>query len=64
MNNDNIQKLINQINKVTALEYNDNILVFKDNIDYAINKVRHRLGILQTLKAEIDYQITISHAED
>ncbi len=64
MNNDNIQKLINQVNKVTALEYNDNILVFKDNIDYAINKVRHRLGILQTLKAEIDYQITISHAED
>lgn len=64
MNNDNIQKLINQVNKVTVLEYNDNILVFKDNIDYAINKVRHRLGILQTLKAEIDYQITISHAED
>lgn len=64
MNNNNIQKLINQVNKVTALEYNDNILVFKDNIDYAINKVRHRLGILQTLKAEIDYQITISHAED
>lgn len=64
MNNDNIQKLINQVNKVTALEYNDNILVFKDNIDYTINKVRHRLGILQTLKAEIDYQITISHAED
>lgn len=64
MNNDNIQKLINRVNKTTALEYNDNILVFKDNIDYAINKVRHRLGILQTLKAEIDYQITISHAED
>lgn len=64
MNNDNIQKLIKQVNNITVLEYNDNILVFKDNIDYAINKVKHRLGILQTLRAEIDYQITISHAED
>lgn len=50
-----IQKLIQQANKLPILKYNSNLLLFRDNIDATIREVKHRLGILQTLKTEIDY---------
>lgn len=64
MQNDIINKLIKQANKLPVLEYNTNLLSFKDNIDATIREVKHRLGILQTLKAEIDYQLTLSHTDE
>lgn len=59
-----IHKLIQQANKLPVLQYNSNLIIFKDNIDATIREVKQRLGILQTLKAEIDYQLTLTHADD
>ena len=59
-----IQELIKEANKSPTLEYSNNILIFKDNIKDTIRAVKRRLGILQTLEMEIDYELTISHVED
>lgn len=59
-----IQELIKEANKSPTLEYSDNILIFKDNLKDTIKAVKRRLGILQTLEMEIDYELTISHIED
>ena len=59
-----IHKLIQQANKLPVLEYSSNLITFKNNIDATIREVKQRLGVLQTLKAEIDYQLTLAHADD
>ena len=59
-----IQELIKEANKSPTLEYSDNILIFKDNLKDTIKAVKRRLGILQTLEMEIDYELTVSHIED
>lgn len=59
-----IQELIKEANKSPTLEYSDNILIFKDNLKDTIKAVKRRLGILQTLEMEIDYELTISHVEN
>ena len=59
-----IQELIKEANKSPTLEYSNNILVFKDNVKDTIKAVKRRLGILQTLEMEIDYELTVSHIED
>ena len=64
MQQDVINKLIQQANKLPVLEYSSNLITFKNNIDSTIREVKQRLGILQTLKAEIDYQLTLTHTDD
>ena len=59
-----IHKLIQQANKLPILEYNPNPIILKDNVDATIREVKQRLGVLQTLKAEIDYQLTLTHTDD
>ena len=59
-----IQELIKEANKSPTLEYSDNILIFKDNLRDTIKAVKRRLGILQTLEMEIDYELTVSHLDD
>ena len=59
-----IQKLIKEANKSPTLEYSNNILIFKDNVKDAIKAVKRRLGILQTLEMEIDYELAVSHVDD
>lgn len=59
-----IQELIKEANKSPTLEYSNNILIFKDNVKDTIRAVKRRLGILQTLEMEIDYELTVSHAND
>ena len=59
-----IQELIKEANKSPTLEYSDNILVFKDNVKDTIKAVKRRLGILQTLEMEIDYELTVNHIDD
>lgn len=58
-----IKELIKEANKSPALEYSDNLIVFRDNIKDTIKQVKRRLGILQTLEMEIDFELTVSHAE-
>lgn len=64
MQQDVIHKLIQQANKLPVLEYDPNPTIFKDNVDATIREVKQRLGILQTLKAEIDYRLTLTHVDD
>ena len=64
MQKDVIQQLIRQANKLPILEYSSNPIVFRDNLDVTIREVKHRLGILQTLRAEIDFELTLTHAEE
>ena len=59
-----IQELIKEANKSPTLEYSNNILVFKDNVKDTIKAVKRRLGILQTLEMEIDYELTVNHVND
>ena len=59
-----IQELIKEANKSPTLEYSVHILIFKDNLKDTIKAVKRRLGILQTLEMEIDYELTVSHIED
>lgn len=59
-----IQELIKEANKSPTLEYSNNILIFKDNVKDTIRAVERRLGILQTLEMEIDYELTVSHVND
>lgn len=64
MEKDVIHQLIQQANKLPVLKYSSNPVVFMDNIEDTIREVKQRLGILQTLKAEIDYQLTLNHIDD
>ena len=59
-----IQKLIKEVTKTPELEYSDNLLIFKENIESTIKLVKRRLGLLQTLLGEVDYELTISHIDD
>ena len=59
-----IQELIKEANKSPTLEYSDNILIFKENLKDTIKAVKRRLGILQTLEMEIDYELTVNHVDD
>nr|UVN09400.1 MAG: hypothetical protein [Bacteriophage sp.] len=56
--------MIKEANKSPTLEYSNNILIFKDNVKDTIRAVKRRLGILQTLEMEIDYELTVSHVND
>ena len=58
-----IQELIKEANKSPTLEYSNNILIFKDNLKDTIKAVKRRLGILQTLEMEIDYELTVNHVD-
>ena len=59
-----IQELIKEANKSPTLEYSNNILIFRDNLKDTIKAVKRRLGILQTLEMEIDYELTVNHIDD
>lgn len=58
-----IQELLEEANKSPSLKYNENLLIFKENLKDTIKQVKKRLGILQTLEMEIDYELIISHAD-
>ena len=58
-----IQELIKEANKSPTLEYSNNILIFKNNLKDTIKAVKRRLGILQTLEMEIDYELTVNHVD-
>ena len=59
-----IQKLIKEVTKTPELEYSDNLLIFKENIESTIKLVKRRLGLLQIVLGEVDYELTISHTDE
>lgn len=64
MNRENILKLVKEAEKIPELEYTDNLIDFKENVSKTIKAVKRRLGALQELLAEIDYEITLAHIEE
>lgn len=64
MNKENIIKLTKEAEKIPQLEYSDNLLEFKDNVKRTIKAVKRRLGVLQELESEIDYELTLAHIEE
>lgn len=64
MDKRNIVKLTKEAEEIPKLYYNDNIFKFRDNVKDTIKAVKRRLGVLQTLEAEIEYEITLNHLDD
>lgn len=64
MDKNNILKLLKRAEVIPKLEYNDNILKFRENVHDTIRAVRRRLEALEELLGEIEYEITLSHLDD
>ena len=64
MNRELIQKLTEEAKKSPELKYDEDIFKFRDNVQKAIKAVKRRLGDLQTLSAEIEYELTLNHLDD
>ena len=59
-----IEKLTREASITPELQDNDNIYKLRDNVKETIRAVKRRLGLLQTLEAEIDFEITLNHLDD
>jgi hypothetical protein len=59
-----IAKLTREASVTPELQDNDNIYKLRDNVKDTIRAVKRRLGLLQTLEAEIDFEITLNHLDD
>jgi hypothetical protein len=64
MDKSNILKLLKGAEVIPKLEYDDDIFKFRDNVRRTIKAVKQRLGNLQSLEAEIEYEITLNHLDD
>lgn len=64
MDKNNILKLLKRAEVIPKLEYNDNILKFRENVHDTIRAVRRRLEALEELLGEIEYEIALSHLDD
>lgn len=64
MDKSNILKLLKGAEVIPKLEYDENIFKFRDNVRRTIKAVKQRLGNLQSLEAEIEYEITLNHLDD
>lgn len=64
MNKSNILKLLKGAEVIPKLEYDEDIFKFRDNVRRTIKAVKQRLGNLQSLEAEIEYEITLNHLDD
>jgi hypothetical protein len=64
MDKSNILKLLKGAEVIPKLEYDEDIFKFRDNVRRTIKAVKQRLGNLQSLEAEIEYEITLNHLDD
>lgn len=64
MDKSNILKLLKGAEVIPKLKYDDDIFKFRDNVRRTIKAVKQRLGNLQSLEAEIEYEITLNHLDD
>lgn len=49
---------------IPKLEYDDNLLKFKDNIRATKKAVKRRLEALNELESEVEFEITLNHLDD
>ena len=64
MDKSNILKLLKRAEAIPKLEYSDNILELRDNVHSTIRAVRRRLEVLEELKGEVEFEITLNHLDD
>ena len=64
MDKSNILKLLKRAEAIPKLEYSDNILELRDNVHSTIMAVRRRLEVLEELKGEVEFEITLNHLDD
>lgn len=64
MNRELIKKLTDKAMEAPKLKYDEDIFKFRDNVQRAIKAVKRRLGDLQILNAEIEYELTLNHMDD
>lgn len=49
---------------IPKLEYDNNLLKFRDNIRATKRTVKRRLEALNELEGEVEYEITLNHLDD
>lgn len=64
MDKSNINKLIKEAEVIPELKYDDDIFKFRDNVRHTIRAVKRRLGSLEQLLGEIDYEMQLNHLDD
>lgn len=64
VNEDNVKRLIKEATDMPVLEYTDNIKELKKNAIMTLNKVKRRLGALQSLISVLETELILSHDEE
>ena len=64
MNKKILLELTKRAEVIPQLEYNDNLLKFRDNIRVTKKAVKRRLEALSELEGEVEYEITLNHLDD
>ena len=64
MDKTRILKLVKRADVIPKLEYDDDILKFRDNICSTLIAVRKRLEALEELRGEVEFELTLNHLDD
>lgn len=64
VNEDNVKRLIKEATDMPVLEYTDNVKELKKNAIMTLNKVKRRLGALQSLISVLETELILSHDEE
>lgn len=57
-------ELTKRAEAIPKLEYDNNLLKFRDNIRATKRTVKRRLEALNELEGEVEYEITLNHLDD
>ena len=57
-------ELTKRAEAIPKLEYDNNLLKFRDNIGDTKRAVKRRLETLNELEGEVEYEITLNHLDD
>lgn len=64
MNKKVLLELTKRAEAIPKLEYDNNLLEFRDNIRATKRAVKRRLEALNELEGEVEYEITLNHLDD
>lgn len=64
MNKKVLMELTKRAEVIPKLDYDDNLIKFRDNIRATKRAVKRRLEALKELEGEVEYEITLNHLDD
>lgn len=64
MDKSNIIRLVKEAEVIPKLEYDNDLMCLKANTLKTIKAVRRRLGVLEELIGEIEFELTLNHMDD